>query len=1651
MTLVTTHIRKLYNIRFDKHQPQDFIVQLVGRTAVFRITPRICQFLVAGLLFAFGGQDVTAQTGIPPAKILDPQSVTADGVGWKVDPKNGYLGFTLPVATIPGDIPVPVVLRYRAAHIVMERPSGVDYYPYDFFDTPISASIDFGTFEGNYETYVNDITEAHPGRTVLEDGTSIDWCTNSGTPGRTFTLPQKFGFGAWSGDPIHPGGCWPPATVDRTGNYAIYSVLKLSDLGIWANKIPHPEGWGASYDNLTSPVFTIILSQSRARVYLHLGGGMGPVPVLWADRFGHYVTFKWKMGLGGSGYNSVKSVKIITSSGAGAILQWPDFSPTTVPVERDLARLDWIGMQAPGLTIKGYPNSNNSEFARPQGIHTRDDSAGPSYPYYRMLECRPTQIRMGNPSQAPTPIWPYIESIPSYPSESTWASDLIWSFTYNSNKSLVNSITDPRGVQTTFSYASGELHCGVNYEDRNYFMAVTQAVSLDTQTGKSKTQSWTRVFPHAGAWTCIASGIYSDGDNTGAFQTKYIFPTPGVQEIVYRAGLPLEVQTLSANGSVIGSVAYTYKATGVEKDVYGVPICTNPTVSNIVTTRAGEPTQTIVRDLDVTTGLAKSETLTVGGVLSQITRYTRETKLDLLIPGRVTEAAVSHYASDGTLTSSSNLTEYDSVTDLPTRTYLSAGGLKKGTNYVFDSTSGRLSSTSIYAPGYSGGENTQSFGYTTQGWLNSKTTTYLYGSASSQISESNTAFTTQGRPTSSSDAKGVTTTMSYDTLGRMLSQSRPGSPSVSTTYDPGGRSWSSRRSDGPTSSESSDGFGRLLSRARFDGVTETFSYDNSGRKTSFTESADGVSRTTATVFDGLGRAVSESRPGGISSSSSYSAQGRNQKITTTTTNRDGQSYTTYVIKDPWGKVIESTDPLGNLTKTDYDQFGNVTRTVTTDAASGKLQERKFSYNAIGFLTSRTEPETGTTSFSNHDIQGRARMVVDDKGADQQSRTRSLNFDGLGRLRSLSSGSDILSYSYDGAWLTSATNNGPQGYVSTTYQYNNPGGGLSQESTTFGGVTRVNTFTCDGEGHLTQMGYPSGRTVGYGYQNGRVSSVAVDGVALASAGYDGWGHLGNVSFASGTKDEWVYSQVAAKLRSWTTRPVGDPVEQRIYSYDANLNLQSISSDWTLSHDVMGHLLSATGYGHTETFVHDGFENNTSSVSTGTYPPTLNNFTVTNPLVDNRIPGIATNGAMTGWNTSARGEAQSLGSAISCPTVLSLGWDGLGRLSSASLSGQYGLSQAYTYAASGLRIQTRDSLNPANNRSYAYSGSGQLLVEYGSNGGWKRDVIYLNDLAIAEVDSNGIHELHSDHLGTPRIITAGPILPGYTPAMAAGRVEGRQAYAPYGELLTVPSLTNGYQPLTGYTGHIQTDATGLIYMRGRFYSPAWHRFVTSDQGADPAQSHQLAYAKGSPLQLTDPTGMYATDPAQRTVGDPMVDEADLEEKAQREAQTSDSTPDARGGPLNTSGSLQGIAAINEVLAGIRGSGEAGASFIKSVESSPVPIDIIDAKVGVAKDGTKVSPADMGGGFCWGPNQTKSGHVEVYVDTSMWGKVGGLGSYRTSDGKTTFETPKGLVSHELAHGLLRAKGDRTPQGPASENRAIRLTNPIRTEMGLQPQALY
>jgi len=271
--------------------------------------------------------------------------------------------------------------------------------------------------------------------------------------------------------------------------------------------------------------------------------------------------------------------------------------------------------------------------------------------------------------------------------------------------------------------------------------------------------------------------------------------------------------------------------------------------------------------------------------------------------------------------------------------------------------------------------------------------------------------------------------------------------------------------------------------------------------------------------------------------------------------------------------------------------------------------------------------------------------------------------------------------------------------------------------------------------------------------------------------------------------------------------------------------------------------------TAAFTHDAYGNNLSAVSQGpgVQPPALNTFTLAGPLLDNRLPATAAvpAGALLNAAYTPNGELQSVATSVGSPRSLDLAWDPLGRLAAVTQS-PAGPTESYRYTADGLRVARLDNRDPGQTRFYTYTSKGQLLTEYLANGAWARDLIYLDDRAIAELDANGLHELHNDHLGTPRLITNG----------TTGAVEGGQTFGPYGEVLGAW----GYSPAMGFTGHVQTEPNGLIYMQGRYYLPQYHRFASPDNGGDqllqdPQSWNLYSFVRTNPTMLTDPTGMGA----------------------------------------------------------------------------------------------------------------------------------------------------------------------------------------------------
>jgi RHS repeat-associated protein len=832
------------------------------------------------------------------------------------------------------------------------------------------------------------------------------------------------------------------------------------------------------------------------------------------------------------------------------------------------------------------------------------------------------------------------------------------------------------------------------------------------------------------------------------------------------------------------------------------------------------------------TGVVLSETLQDG---ARVTATTYDTDGNRLNPGRSLRVQVTAKAGDRLEAQGPDqVRAYDERGLLVEEALEAAPGQLRGRKFSYDTEGHRLSESTFATGAPDGAGRVTSYVYGADGRPATTSTSFTAPSGPVAPLVDTYRYSPEGWVLEHLDEKGVTTSYTYDSRGRVLTATSAGGPALTYAY-PTERTTTWSSSAGASGSESRDGFGRPFQRVRGEGVTETYGYDVLGRRTRLQETVPGGgTRTSAWTFDPLSRVVTSALAGATTEVRISHAEAGGLALTTTTQGDLAQTLGLDVL----GQQVLVQDPAAE-TRTQFDGLGRPTRITTGPPGGGGPQVRAFTYTAFGDLASRTDPETGTTTFEAHNALGAPTRIREAGG-----RTTVVAYDGLGRVTSRTNPDteDSLEFTYAGPHRASASSRSGNRVSSVALEYDALGRCVGETLRPNADSTWTIGYGYDAFGRRDQVVYPDGRIVRYAFdpKTGQPGTATLgQGGQLVHLDFNPWGNRAGAVFGSGAREAWGYDSTGTRMTRWTVAPVGagTPPTDRAYAYDALDHLQA-AGEWTsLAHDPLGRLTAAEGPGRAFAYGHDAFHNLIRARASGAVPTGSVDFAL-DPLADNRLPSLA-NG-VPGWDLNAAGEATSLGTGLAADPVLRLAWDGLGRL--ASTTRAEGV-QTFGYFPTGLRSLQLEAGHPERSRAYVYTQEGLLLGEYSGEGGsltWLRDVIHLGGQAVAEIDGAGIHELHCDPQGTPRLITDG----------GTGAQAGLQAFGPFGEPL---GLDEGYRPLTGYTGHIQTDPSGLIYMRGRFYSPAWRRFLSSDRGADPNQLNAYAYALGSPLMATDPSGM------------------------------------------------------------------------------------------------------------------------------------------------------------------------------------------------------
>jgi len=564
-------------------------------------------------------------------------------------------------------------------------------------------------------------------------------------------------------------------------------------------------------------------------------------------------------------------------------------------------------------------------------------------------------------------------------------------------------------------------------------------------------------------------------------------------------------------------------------------------------------------------------------------------------------------------------------------------------------------------------------------------------------------------------------------------------------------------------------------------------------------------------------------------------------------------HNTHLTYNTKGQPLSIRDGRGETTQVTYDGDGNID-TVTNP--EGDVTD--YGHNAVGCLTSVEDALNRMMwyTYDNNDNLTRVR--------DHDNHDVNMEYDENDNLEEVSyvrdGQTDVIQYAYDSQdrieWVTD-----PYGQ-SYHYEYDSVGD-LFRRTDAKGQVT---TYDYYGNHLLQQTVYEgTGRSVAFEYDpNGNLSAMNESWLPSAhDFDYDALNRLERHTDAYGQTVRYAYDDAGNRL---TTRYPDDKTVT--YLHDEANRLEMVT-DWT-GLDVV------YGYDNADNLVFQTNPNNTTSdygydrasrltsiihkksdlTEFASYRFVLN--AVGNPIsavtVDPIEPVLEASDI-----TYTIGQDNRL---LSESGAVSYGYDDNGNRTSKVVGG---VTTTYTYDYEN-RL-TRVS-NPSGTVDYVYDGLGnrigkaqdgtttryvldlagamsQVLMETDQTGGPEAYYVYGLGLVAQITPSNTRYCYHADQVGSILAITD-----------ASQSMVKRYAYSPYGKVLAEQgTLPNPFQ-YVGQFGVMQ-EASGLLFMRARYYDALTGRFLTKDpigfQGGD---WNLYAYVLGNPLARNDPSGLESS---------------------------------------------------------------------------------------------------------------------------------------------------------------------------------------------------
>jgi RHS repeat-associated protein len=436
-------------------------------------------------------------------------------------------------------------------------------------------------------------------------------------------------------------------------------------------------------------------------------------------------------------------------------------------------------------------------------------------------------------------------------------------------------------------------------------------------------------------------------------------------------------------------------------------------------------------------------------------------------------------------------------------------------------------------------------------------------------------------------------------------------------------------------------------------------------------------------------------------------------------------------------------------------------------------------------------------------------------------------------------SDVIEYHWDAGGLAGSYAVGRlakvvDGSGTTLFQYDHRGNQTVQQQVIGTSTAAQLAYSYDLADRITQITYPSGRQVRYGYDPlGRVNLVETRAnaatptwqVVASGHQYEPFGPVKAMALGNGlaVANDWGTDGFLAERRLTATGS-GTALSHLAYGRDEVGRIGEIADQLTpanavlYGYDPVGRLtmaVSSSGSAGAETYAYNPGTNQLASVTDASGTRTVSYDARGNTVAETRPGGVA----------------------------VAASYDGHARLESYDRTNVG--AQTYVYNGLGDRVRV---VKPTGARHFVYDTQGRVVAEYGASASEvKAEFIWAvppgaNDNSpfggddgivgyapLALVAQNGANQLelywvHGNHLGVPLVTTN-----------ALGQM--------------VDPGTDFLRP--GFPGQSQV-LSDLYYNRARDYDPVLGRYIQADPIGLLGDVNPYVYAGADPVNMIDPDG-------------------------------------------------------------------------------------------------------------------------------------------------------------------------------------------------------